>query len=276
MSALVVVGAGPIGAATVQQAAARALATRITLVDPSGEAARGLALDLCQSGAVTGTSTLVDGTNDIAAVMGARVVVVADRFGGGGEWTGDDALRLAAEIRALNARALLVMAGPSHHTAVERLVVERDGDGRRVAGSAPEALRSGMTALAALEAGVAARDVGLAVLGHPPRDLFVAWEGASIGGAPAADVLTPPVVGRLDGQLPYLWPPGPLALGAAAAHIARLALAGAPGVASAFVVRPGTGEGSRRGQVMPIGVIDGSVVVRDVHLAPRDRVRFER
>ena len=276
MSPLVVLGAGPIGAATAQQAALTAVAPGVRIVDPSADVARGIALDICQSGAVTGTSTLVEGGGDEGAVIGASVIVVADRYGAPGEWTGDDALLLVSRLRSLNPRALVVCAGAAQGAVVERLVLERGADRARVAGSAPEALRQALTALAALEAGIAPGEVALSVVGRPPKDVFVSWEGASIGGSRASDVLSPPTLGRLDRQTPYLWPPGPLSLGAAAARVARLAMTRAPGQVSLFVVPPSEDGGAVRGAVLPAVIADGRVIPRRPALSPRDQVRFEQ
>lgn len=275
MSTLVVFGAGPIGAAAAQQAAARALSARVVLVDPAGDVARGLALDICQSGAVTGTSTLVDGTADESAAVGARVVIVADRHGAAGAWSGDDGLRLMARLRALNPRAFVACASPAQHGVVERAVAELHADPALIAGTGPDALRGAMSALAALEAGVAPDDVTLTVVGRGPRDLFVPWEGASVGGTRASDVLAPPVLARLDRQAPFLWPPGPLSLGAAAARVSGLVLAQRPGLASLFVVPRTEGDGAWRGVAMPATFEHGRLRPLWPVLAPRDRVRFE-
>lgn len=273
MSTLVVLGAGPIGRAAAQQAATGALAGRVVLVDPTAEVARGLALDLCQSGAVTGTSTLVEGTGDESAVVGARLVVVADAHGAPAAWTGDDGLRLVARVRTLNPGAFVLFAGPAHGPVVERAVAEHDADRAKLAGSAPEALRAAMTALTALEAGVAPGDVTLSIVGRSPFGLFVAWDGASIGGSRATDVLAPPVIAGLDRQTPYLWPPGPLTLGAAAARVAGLLLGRRPGLASLLAVPRSSGQAGR-GVVLPAEIVDGTVRLRRPSLAPRDRTRL--
>ncbi len=65
------------------------------LVDDAADVARGLALDIRQAGPIAGSSTAVEGTGDTGAVVGAGVVVVADRHGAG-EWRGDDGLALVA------------------------------------------------------------------------------------------------------------------------------------------------------------------------------------
>lgn len=274
MSSIVVLGAGPIGAATAFQLASRGAARRIVLVDAAAGIAQGLALDMLQAGPITGSSTRLEGTSDTSAVIGAAVVVVADRHGVG-EWTGEDGLGLVAAARAMNPRAPLVFAGAAAGGLIERVVGERDSDRRLLVGTAPEALRQGLRAIAALAAGVAGGDVDLTVVGRPPRECFVAWSGASIAGSPASDVLTVPELARLDAQATRLWPPGPLALGMAAAAVAERYLAAAPGVSSLWIVPPNDGLVLTRAVAVPATFGPAGAVPRWPQLAPRDRVRLD-
>lgn len=270
---LVVLGAGPLGGAIAHRAAASAGASRIVIVDDAAEVARGKALDIRQAGPVEASGTALEGTSDLAAVVGAAAVVVADRHAAG-EWTGDDALRLLAAVRRFNRDALLVCAGAAQLDTIDRFVHERDGDRRRVVGTAAEAVRSAATALAALEAGVAPRDVMLTVLGRPPAH-FVPWSGASIAGAAAESRLDPPALTRLDARVAKVWPPGPLTLAAAAIRVLDLALTGAPGVATVYVVPAGSPP-TRRGMALPLTVTRRGVIEAAIpHLPPRDRVRLE-
>lgn len=274
MSILAVVGAGPLGAAITHQAAAAALARRIVLVDDATDVARGLGLDIRQAGPIAGSSTAVEGTGDLGAVVGAGVIVVADRYGRG-EWRGDEGLALVARLRAFAPAALIVCAGGTQTDIVDTFVRERDGDRRRIAGSAPEALRSALTALVCLETGAAPADVSLAAIGRPPTEMFVPWEGAAIGGSRAADVLAAAVIARLDRQVPYLWPPGPLALAGAAVRVARLALGRAPGWVNVVLVPPVTSDRQVRGVAVPAVVENGGLRLVWPALAPRDQVRLE-
>ena len=274
MSILAVVGAGPLGAAVTHQASAQAIARRVVLVDAAADVARGLALDIRQAGPIAGSSTVVEGTGDTGAVVGAGVIVVADRHGAG-EWQGDEGLALVARLRALNPRALILCAGAAQAGMIEAFVQEKDGDRRRIAGSAPEALRSALTALVGLESGAAAVDISLAAIGRPPKDMFVPWEGAAIGGSRAADVLPAAVIARLDRQVPYLWPPGPLALAGAAVRVARVVMGRAPGWVNVFVVPPVADDRQVRGVAVPAVVDEGALRVVWPVLAPRDRVRLE-
>lgn len=274
MSLLAVVGAGPLGAAITHQASATAVARRVVLVDAEADVARGLALDIRQAGAVVGSSTAIEGTADTGAVVGAAVIVVADRFGLG-EWAGDDGLALVARLRTLAPHALILCAGASQSDLVETFARERGGDRRRIAASSPEALRSALTALACLETGAAPADVSLAAIGRPPKEMFVPWEGAALGGSRAADVLPAAVIARIDRQVPFLWPPGPLALAGAATRVARLVMERAPGWLNVFLVPPGIDDRQVRGVAVPAVVDDGGLRAVWPVLAPRDRVRLE-
>jgi len=275
VSILAVVGAGPLGAAVAHQAAAASLATRVVLIDAAADVARGLALDIRQAGPIVGSSTAVEGSGDVGAIIGASVVVVADRHGPAGEWRGDDGLALVTRLRELNPRALIVCAGAGQADLLEALVRERELDRQRLCGSSPEALRGAMTALTCLETGAAPGDVSLSVIGRPPNDLFVAWEGASVGGSRAADAIPAAVLARLDRQLPYLWPPGPVALAAAATRVARHALLRAPGWIDLLVIPARDGDRGPRCVAVPAMVTDGVVEPVWPVLPTRDRVRLD-
>ena len=81
---MVILGAGDIGGALARQLAALDLVSRIVIVDDLANVAAGKALDVAQSGPVDGYHTALSGTNDVAAVVGAAAVVVADRAGAAG------------------------------------------------------------------------------------------------------------------------------------------------------------------------------------------------
>jgi hypothetical protein len=275
VSHVVVLGAGELGSAV-----ARALATsggvrRVTLVDDAADVARGKALDIQQAGAVEPADALLAGSADPAAVVGAAAVVIADRHGRGA-WGTDDGLQLLRRIRALSPRALVVCADAGHLDLVERAVVEQHADRRRLVGSASEALRSGAVALTCLEAGCGPRDVSLALLGRPPRDAFVPWSGAAIAGQRADEVLAPVAIARLEAQIGRLWPPGPLALAAAARRVVHLALTGGPGVACVFAVPDRQGDVPTRGAALPAAFSPAGLRITMPPLTTRDRVRLDR
>jgi hypothetical protein len=275
VTTLVVLGACAIGGAAARLAVAGAVARRVVLVDDATDVARGKALDIRQASAIDGVTVDVVGTSDLGTVVGASAVVLADRAAPAGEHQGDEALRLLAQVRALNPRALVVCAGALQFEVIERMVHERGAERSLIAGSAPEALRSGLIALAALESRTAPRDVSLMLLGRPPQRAFVVWNDASIAGQRATDVLAQPALTKLEDQLPHLWPPGPLALGSAAVSVVRLALTHVAGTPSLFVVPASIGGAERRAVAVATRVrVDGITPIWPV-LSPRDRTRME-
>ena len=73
------------------------------------------------------------------------------------------------------------------------------------------------------------------VLGDPPARMVIPWEQASVGGHSIASMLTASQLHQLERRLHGLWPPGPNALGTAAALFCEAAAAGSRRLFSAFV-----------------------------------------
>ncbi len=280
MRSIVILGAGELGGAVARQLAAADVASRVVMVDEAGRVAEGKALDIRQASPNDRFSTLVDGTRDESAVVGADVVILADRAGAvegtAVEWQDDGGAALVRRIVQANAQALLLCAGASHMDLVQRGVREAGIPQHRLIGSAPEALRAAVIGMAALEAACAPGEISLTVLGRPPGEIIVPWDAASIGGRRATEVLTPTAIARLEARLPKLWPPGPFALAAAATRLLRQAATRGRGAVSAFVaVRRGEGD---LGRVAMMPVVMSSQRVAEIivpSLSVRDRVRFE-
>lgn len=276
MATVVILGAGDIGGATARQLAATDLVSRIVLVDDLTGVASGKALDVAQSSPVDGYHTALSGSNDVAAVIGAVAVVIADRAAGSAEWQGDEALALLKRVAGLNHAAPLVCAGASQAGLIEKLVAEAGVSRTRVLGSAPEALRSAVVAITALEANAAPVDLSLSVLGKPPHQVIVPWDEAAISGRSATNVLSAAQLARLDARIARLWPPGPYALAAAATHVIRSALTGSPRVHAAMVATTSDEGAPGRAAMMPVTLNAGGIAsLVEPALSTRDRVRFE-
>jgi hypothetical protein len=218
VSTAVVVGAGDIGGALARQLAAIDAVSRIVMVDDLASVAAGKALDVAQSAPVDRYHTLVAGTADVAAVVGAVAVIIADAAANPGtEWRDEGGLALVKRIAGLNQLAPIICAGASQAGLIERGVHELGVSRMRLFGSAPEALRSAITAIVSLEAGAAPQDISLSVLGRAPQQIIVPWDEAAIAGRTATEVLSAAQLARLDARIARLWPPGPYALGGAAA-----------------------------------------------------------
>lgn len=219
MSTVAIVGAGEIGGATAHALASSDRIGRVLLVDAAGAAAAGKALDIRQAGAIDGFHTRLDGTDDSMRIAGCDVCVIADRVAAqAGEWRGDEALPMLRRLIGYVGQAPIVFAGAHQADLLAIAAIEVGIDRQRLIGSAPEALASAAAAIVALEANCSPRDVMLTVLGTPP-DFVVPWSEASLGGYALLQVLTPVRVARLEARVARLWPPGPYALGAAAARV---------------------------------------------------------
>ena len=86
------------------------------------------------------------------------------------------------------------------------------------------------------------------MLGVPPDGLVVPWSEAAIGGFALERVLTPVQMARLEARTPRLWPPGPFALGLAAAVAAEAVVTASRRALSVLTVLDGEfGVRNRRG-----------------------------
>lgn len=277
MSTVAILGAGDLGGALARELAALDLVSRIAIVDDLGNVAAGKALDVAQSGPVDGYHTALTGGSDVAAVVGARAIVIADRAGqSAAEWTDDAGLALLKRAAGLNQQAFIVCAGARQAAIVEKGVNEAGLARLRLFGSAPEALRSAVIAITAAEANAAPSDIALSVLGKPPHNVIVPWDEASIAGRSATNVLNAAQLARLDARIARLWPPGPYALGGAAARMIRTALTRAPRVHAALVAvtRDEGAPGSSAMMPVTLGASGISALVPPA-LSSRDRVRFD-
>ena len=237
MSLVAIVGAGEIGGAVARALASRARVDVIRLIDEQESVAAGKALDLMQSGPLSRSDARITAAGDLAASAGASAIVLADPAGSADGWTGEAALAVLRRLKAGGQldRTVLICAGAMHHAVMQRAFDELGLSRRRVMGSAPESLASTARALVAMEAGAAAHQVALVVLGAPPQRVVIPWSEASIAGHSAASLLSPPQLNRVERRLRGLWPPGPNALGTAAALFCESVAMGSRRIFSAFV-----------------------------------------
>lgn len=277
MATIAILGAGDIGGALARQLAATDLVSRIVLVDDLAGVAAGKALDVAQSGPVDRYHTALTGTADVAALVGAVVIVVADSAGQpGAEWKDESGLALLKRVAGLNQRAPIVCAGASQAGLIEKGVNELGIARMRLIGSAAEAMRAAVTAIVALEAGAAPSDISLSVLGRPPQNVIVPWDEASIAGRLATQVLSAAQLARLDARIARLWPPGPYALASAATRLIQTALTRSPRVHAAIVAVTRDEGVPGRTAMMPITLKpEGIASLVTPSLSTRDRVRLE-
>jgi malate dehydrogenase len=277
MTTVAIIGAGDLGGAAAQALAARDRVARILLVDTAHDLAAGKALDIQQSGAVDRFHTQLTATDDFTAVTAARLCIVADRAGPPrAEWEGEDALAMLARALPYMSDVPIVFAGTQQADTILRAAAELAVRRQRLIGSASHALTSAIRSIVALEAGCSPSEVVLAVLGTPPEGFVVAWSEASVGGNPLDRVLTPPQIRRIEMRAARLWPPGPHALGTAAARVAEAIVTSSRQSVSVLTVLGGEFGIRGRVGVLPVHLSPRGIAhVRMPSLTTRERVQLE-
>jgi malate dehydrogenase len=240
MSTVAIIGAGPIGAATAARLAERARVSHVRLVDAAVDVAAGKALDLRQSGPITGFDTTISAEADTLSAAGATVIVIADAITEG-EWSGDRGRALVEQLARAGSNAPIVFAGPGQSVLMETAYRDLHIPAHRLVGSAPGALVSAVRALTGMELNLSSVD--LAIVGRPPS-FVVGWSAASAGGSLVTDRVAAHRLLAISGSLKKLWPSGPQAIGSATAQVVE-----------------GLIEGSRR-HVPALTILDGELSAR--------------
>ena len=212
MSVVAILGAGTIGGALAHKLAERNRVGEVRLIDPTRNIATAKALDIQQTAPLSQFATRVV-TGGIDAVVGATVVVVADPANRpNNRWPKEAALHLLDEVGQLASCAPIVCAGTSDGPLIASAVHQLGIDRRRIFGTAPAAMVSGLRALVALEADVSPRDVAIHIIGAPPAHTVVPWSSATICGYRLEKSLSANQLKKLRSYVDKLWPPGPYTL----------------------------------------------------------------
>ena len=277
MTTVAIIGAGDIAGSCAQALAARDSVGRIVVIDQSSRAATGKALDIQQSAAIDGFHAHLDGTDDMSHAIGCAVCVIADRFAPGSpEWQGEEGLAMIKQLAPACADAPLVFAGVTQTDLIAASAREARVARRRLIGSAPEALGSAIAAIVAMEARCSPDEVSLAVLGTPPASFVVPWSDTSIGGYALDRALSQVQLARIEARVARLWPPGPFALGAAAARVTGAIVESSRRSYNVLTVLGGEfGVRDRVGTVPALLSSPGIVHTRVPSLNTRERVRLD-
>jgi malate dehydrogenase len=277
MTTIAIIGAGDIAGAAAHALARGERVSRVLLIDADGKVAAGKALDIQQSGAVDLFHVRLDGTDDMSRVAGCTAVIVADRFGRpSAEWHGDDGLGMMRRLASFASDAPIVFAGAIQAELLRMSAREVHIPGNRLIGSAPEALAAAVRAMVAMEARCSPAEVSLTVLGAPPSGFVVPWSESSIGGYSLERVLSQVELARIEARAARLWPPGPFALGLAAARVTEALVRHSRRAYSVLMMLGG--EFGVRGRVgaMPVNLSPTGIAhTRVPTLNTRERVRLE-
>jgi malate/lactate dehydrogenase len=276
MASVCIVGAGELGGAIAHALARRERVGRVRLVDAAAAVAAGKALDIQQSGAVERFHTRLEGTDDISCAAGCDVCVIADRVGRPSmEWQGDDGLAMLTRLRSFAGGVPLVFAGTEQGWLLGAAARELHVPREQLIGSAAEALASAIRSIVAMEAGSSVAEVALVVIGAPPTGFVVPWGEASIGGYALERVLTPVQLRRVEARAARLWPPGPQALGLAAARVVEAIVSSSRRTFNVLTVL--SGEFGVRGVtgIVPALLSPGGIVrTMAPNVNPREHVRM--
>jgi malate dehydrogenase len=238
---IAIVGSGALGSAVAHALALRDRVPEVRLIDEAGaqpgSIARGKALDILQSSPVDQFSTKVGAAESIESTVGADVVVVADSAANGAEHSGEAGLAMLRHLMRAGNRAPVVFAGAAQIDLIAKAVTELRIPRAQLVGSAPFALESALRALVGVSIDGSAVEVCLRIVGVPPRHAVVAWEEASAFGQPLSSQVPAHAIVGLSARIPGLWPPGPFALGAAAARVVEGIALGSRRRFSCFVAR---------------------------------------
>ena len=275
MSFIAIIGAGPLGGALAHTLARRARVGEVRLIDPAGQIAAGKALDIQQSGPIEPFATTLTSADAIAAAAGADAIVIADLVESG-EIAGESGLALLKQLERIGERAPLLFAGGGQRELMGRAVTELHVATRRLAGSAPLALESGVRAIAAALADASPVDLSISIAGIPPRDAVIGWDAATAYGQPIARVLPPHEMAGLSSRLPALWPPAPYALASAAARIAEALARGSRRRYTCFAAIDAAGAGRNFIAAVPVEFVEGGIgKALEPALSRHERTVFE-
>jgi malate dehydrogenase len=236
MGFIAIVGSGALGGAVAHALAMRDRVQEVRLIDTAGSIARGKALDIQQSAPIDNFTTKLTAADSIESAVGADVIVLADSAAGNVEHAGEAGLSLLRQVIRAGSHSPMLFAGAAQRDLIGKCVTELQVPRRLVLGSAPLALESALRALAGLALDRSGVEVSLKIVGVPPRAAVVAWEEATASGQPLASQLAPHEMNGLSARIPGLWPPGPYALAAAAAHVTEALALGSRRRFSCFVV----------------------------------------
>jgi malate dehydrogenase len=256
MSAVAIIGAGPIGAATTQRLLERGRVREIRLIDSTATVASGKALDLMQSGPIAPFDARVVAVGDTLAAAAASAIVIADAVSDG-EWYGDRGRALLGELTRAGSTAPIVFAGARQLPLMEMASREFGIAAHRLVATAPSAVAAAVRSLAAIELDLS--DVEIAVVGCPPR-FVIGWSAAASVGSLLTDRIPPHRLLALSQSLPRFWPPGPYASGSATARVVEALIHGSRHLLPGATVIDNALAPHGRGVLLPLRLGRGRVL----------------
>lgn len=275
MSIVAIIGAGPLGGALAHALAGRSRVDEVRLIDLAGRIAEGKALDILQSGPIEQFGTRITAATSYAAAAGADVIALADSAADG-EFSSESGLAVVRQIVRMDVKAPLLFAGGGQRELMGRTVGELQVTSRRVIGSAPLALESAVTALAAALADVSPSDLSIGIAGVPPRDTVIGWDAATAFHQPISTVLPAHQLSALSARASALWPPAPFTLASAAARVSEALVNGSRRRYTCFAAIDVAGAGRDMIAAVPVEIVKGGIGrTLEPALSRHERTAFE-
>lgn len=275
MSTVAIIGAGPLGGALAHALAARGRVDEVRLIDTQGRIAEGKALDILQSGPIEQYGTRVTAATVYAAAAGADAIAFADSATAG-ELVNENGLAVVRQIVRMDVRAPLLFTGGEQRELMGRTIGELHVAAKRVIGSAPLALESAVTALAAALADISPTDLSIGIAGVPPRDTVIGWDAATAFHQPISTVLPAHHLSALSSRAAALWPPAAYTLAAAAARISEALVHGSRRRYTCFAAIDVTGAGRDMIAAVPVEIVKGGIGrTLEPALSRHERTAFE-
>lgn len=198
MKTIAIIGSGNFGANAACFVAENRLAN-VILVDNKEGLARGKALDLMEAAPVRGFDVQVDGADDIAAIKGADVVVLAagtsPKFGGSSnELLAENLKTLEAvlpRVKELAPEAVLVIQREPVAPLVLKAVQQFGFAPAKVIGVTGLVESARFRFFVASELGASDQDTAAMVIGGAGEKAVPLTQYANLSGIPLSDVLTP-------------------------------------------------------------------------------------
>lgn len=195
---ITIVGAGNVGASLAQVLSGRGYAD-LALIDIVEGLPQGKALDLLQSGPLSGFNTNVAGINDYKETEGSSIVVITSGIARKPGMSRDDLLltnmkivqEVVSKIIKYSPQCIIIVV-TNPLDAMAQLALKVSGLPRsRVMGMSGVLDSTRFRAFVAMELGVAMEDVSALVLGGHGDAMLPLSRSASVGGIPLTELLSP-------------------------------------------------------------------------------------
>ena len=194
MQKVAIIGAGRVGETTAQILAEQEICHEVVLVDIREDAPQGVALDIAQTAPLFDFDTRLTGSNDIAAISGAEVVIITAGVARKPGMSRSDVLQtnvkvidgIVDDMMLYVPDAIVIMVTNPVDVLTYRVWQKTGWPRERVIGQAGVLDASRMAAFIAMETGFSARDITTIVLGGHGDSMVPVTRFCTVNGIPVS------------------------------------------------------------------------------------------